>query len=78
MLRSLDAGEVAKISAGGREYELTPELVEIRKEEQKLAGRCAVLSQKPWCTQLRLECVLVQHYDKHYHVFCDCMKGGED
>ena len=39
--RSFDKGESPTISAGGREFAVTPELVELRKEQQKVSGRCA-------------------------------------
>ena len=38
---SFDKGESATISAGGRDFAVTPELVELRKEQQKVSGRCA-------------------------------------
>ena len=38
-MRSFDEGKGQKINAGGREYTITPELVEIRKEMQKISGR---------------------------------------
>ena len=40
MLCSFDEGKAANVSAGGRDFEVTPELLDIKLEEQKLSGRC--------------------------------------
>ena len=44
---SFDKGESPTISAGGRDFAVTPELVELRKEQQKVSGRC--VAARPSC-----------------------------
>ena len=49
MICSFDEGKAATVSAGGRDFEVTPELLDIKLEEQKLSGRCASQSTS-WAT----------------------------
>lgn len=39
MLCSFDEGKASTVSAGGRDFEVTPDLLDIKLEEQKLSGR---------------------------------------
>lgn len=40
MFCSFAEGKPATVSAGGRDFEVTPELLDIQEKEEKLNGRC--------------------------------------
>lgn len=40
MFCSFGEGKPATVSAGGRDFEVTPDLLDIQEKEEKLNGRC--------------------------------------